>query len=329
MKNLSEKVEKFNVGLRAKFSNFKSEFKRGLVLFLLPGIMIGVVLGARLFETGNLPQSFLKGSSVYITGVCEVGGKPRLPAFSLDQMTVTSINSEHVNGIITKTREYAECSKSTSTIDSLPYLKSIFQTPASSPELTAAFRDEPKKDLGSEVIDKEFKVTGICTNGSSGSNETLAEAIVVFKSANQDNSGRILFSGIVVGGAKNKGQQVVCDKLAITYSPYKEIVINEQTRIPEGEEDLRGKVVLVTSTCFPDERLEDKNKPKTEQVYYTFLDSPVKVISYKKDGSGKVILLTGISVEKKVAVVCDKNKYDIEVRSFTADMRINNGDSKR
>lgn len=319
MKNMNEQVEVY----KSKLSILMVSLKRGVLFYTIPGIVLGAGLGMRLFETGNVPGKFLKGASVYVTGLCQVNKKDRLPAFSLDQMTVTSVNDSTITGIITKTREYVECSKSSSTIDPLPYLKNVFQTPVAAPELTYAVREEPKKDLGTEIVDKEYKVTGICANGTTGSNETLADAVVVFKNVAQDTAGRVLMTGVITGASKIKGQQVVCDKMAISFSQHKETVVTEQTRIIEGEEDLRGKIVLVTSTCFPDERLEDKNKPKTEQVYYTFLDSPVKVISYKKDGSNRITHLTGISVEKRVAVVCDKTKYDIEVRSMTSDMRIN------
>lgn len=286
------------------------------LLFFSPvALVIGMAFGMRMFETGqvlNIAGRSLKGITVRVSGVCKIGDRDRLPALTDDQVTITSMNDKTVTGVVRKTREAISCNLSEIAIDSLPMLADFQNNPAPPPEVTPAKAPEAPA-WGLDLVNRIFKVSGPCQNTISGGTESLLDTLVVFTSAKKKSGsegGTIL--GVIRSEGRMKGTVIQCESTSISYEP---AVLEEpkpEVAVAPPEEDLRGKYIVVTSTCFPDHKFKEK---KDENLFYNFINEKIQVTDYQKV-NGKLEWLSGAFVGKGVMIECDSKRYPITWRLF-------------
>lgn len=285
------------------------------LLFFTPiGFVLGLGVGMRLFETGRVIPGMLKGSTIRISGVCLTDGKPRLPALADDQVTVTSIKNDILTGVIRKTREAITCDLSEIALDALPLIADLMQNPAPPPEITPAKIVEDTS-FGQDLINRTFKISGACQNTATGNQEALLDAVVVFTSAKkkEGQSGGTLLA-VVKSEGRSKGASIQCDSNLISYEPavLEESTSNVQVALPE--EDLKGKYIVITSTCFPDKRFK---KAGDDNLFFHMINDLVQVTDYQKV-DGKIEWLTGAHINKGSMIECDAKKYPITWRMYDA-----------
>lgn len=289
------------------------------VVIFPAGILLGWIIGVRSVEVGSGPSSYLKGGTVYITGVCKIGENDRLPALSNDQVTVTQITEKTLKGVIRKTRESVDCDRSIVAISPLPLLSQFANMPSAPTEISCYV--PPKKDtppnLGLEFINKTFKVSGVCVNLSTNNGEAFVDQVVAFTKAEQKETASgpsLSLSGIVKSEGKFKGVPVLCSKESITYEPA--VLTQEGVQeniLPQTEESLIGKQLVVTSTCFPDPLF--KKKGSEDQLFYPIINALVQVTKYKKL-NGKITYLAGALIDKGAMIECDDSRYPISWTMF-------------
>jgi len=303
------KMPSFNIKIPSP-SSLRASLLKGIirVLFYSPiGVVLALLIGMRAFETGALVS---KGSTVKITGVCQIAGKDRLPAFNEDQITVTKSDKLVLAGVIRKTREAVTCNIDSIAISSLPLLKDFKNNPTESLEL--ALPKAPEKENPTiPLSNRSLRVSGICLNLKTNSQETIVDQIMLTSSGKKIEGSE---DYAILGVIKDKQMPVQC---VLGSFNYEVVTISEKETQPVApvpqDEDINGKTFLVTSTCFPDDRV-----PKTknsDQLFYPLINAKVQITGYRYV-NGKIAWISGALIKKKTMIVCDESKYPIQMEIF-------------
>lgn len=290
------------------------------ILFFSPvGVCLALLFGMRAFEVGIVK---IKGSTVKVSGICQVDGKDRIPAFNEDQVTITKNSDGVLTGVVRKTREAISCNVDSVAIDSLPLLKDFNNNPQPVPELTIPVQKEEESPVLS-LTNKTLKISGICTNLKTNTSETFIDQIMLTSSGKKlDGSNEYVILGVI----KDKQIPVQCALGSFNWEYAKVEEKDSRGNSINKEEDITGKVFLVTSTCFPDDRL-----PKTknsDQLYYELFNSKIQITGYRYV-NGKIAWISGAFLKKKTMIVCDETKFPIHMELFDPSiMKLDNLDDE-
>lgn len=318
LKRLVEKIKNkslsiLNVGSVA-ISSAVSIMK---ILLVLTTIIISFMFGARMFETGNL--GLKKGSTVYISGVCLLNNEIREPALAEDQVKITSLNNGKISGVIRKTREAIVCDMNKVSIGTIPITQNIAKPLDEIPEAVPVQKD-PLKDEAMSLIKRTVNITGICQDRKTKNIQTFTDKIVDIVNVSRDPKTN---EYIVYGIRKDTNSAIKCGFNSIKYSTptntekqkEKHSSSKDVGKHKEVEKiDLRGEMILVTSTCFPDKRLSKYKKD--DVLFYPLVNSLVQVLDYTETKTGEIDTLTGVLVKQNAMITCDSKEYPIVYRKY-------------
>ena len=305
-------------------------------------LVLGFIIGARLHEVGYLANKLgkdYKGSTVYLSGLCNISGsnKPRLPAFAEDEVKVTSIDGERLLGIVRLTRESIECKLADVAIDKLPLLANLAKSPAAIPELQAPVIEKKDRPAYKDYEKKTLLMSGSCVNMKNEVLPAFTDETVDITSVDPSQECEDLF---VFTGIKKKDQEVVrCLSNSVKYEVFQEkalVADNSAPAVQEGPVSSVGEVILITGSCFPDQRT-NLNKKSKIRALYKLANTRVEVLEERLDKDGKISYLAGTVMDEPYRteqVVCDKTKipfiykdYDPEGMKLDSKISPENNDS--
>jgi len=320
LSNLKNRIPKLDMS-EVKEKGFKllALIRRFITLIILVSMFAGgFFIGARMHELGHLEGILgkdLKGSSVMVSGPCQVGGDERIPALAEDEVKVTSIQDGTLVGVVRKTREVVTCDLSKIAIDKLPLLANIGKTPAKIPELKEMTKTSKEVAPYKMLENKVLLVSGSCRNQLDAKELppfTDERVDVTSVEASKENSQIFLISGI----RRSDKVALVCSSKAIKYSltDGSEPVAVGQIKVPVS---FKGKIITVTSRCVPDPRIvpTPRGSDGRKMAFFRLVNSPVQVIeeTIKDD---RLVKFTGTIVDKKIdkaaygqMTICDESVY--------------------
>ena len=299
---------------------------RILMLIAFNPITVGAVMfvvGARLHETGRLDGVWgkdLKGATVKISGPCTVGDKPRLPTLAEDEVIVTMIENDMLLGVVRKTRELVTCKLSETSRSLLPFTWDLLKAPQAIPELT----------LPNEVVDKvpDYKslekktllMSGVCESleGKLLPGFTDEKIDVTSVEPNKEDPSKFILLGV-----KKTDQNLIrCQSSNIKYEEFREVAKNKDAidaseKVTDGGSSFVGETLVVTGTCFPDERTK-VNKAK-RYLFYKLANTKLQVLEETLDSSGKLKKFTATALAGEFlgnAIVCDKARFPFIYQVF-------------
>jgi hypothetical protein len=288
-----------------------------IIIVLIIGLSIGFLVGARLFETGNVGKvgSSLKGTTVKVTGPCRTDGEIRNPALAEDEVKIVSIDEKLMIGVLRGTRETVECDLDRTAIDYLPLLKDLNHSPSEIPELKR--NEVVKNDSELDQLKKRtIKVSGTCEDSQGLEMQPLIDQsidVINLERLSTDHA-VIKISGIM----KKTKASVTCLSKNIKYSILDN---NGDVQVIQGQltpvkKDLVNSVILITSTCFPDKRLPQTKNSKI--LFYPVINAKLQVTQNSFDEDGKLVYVAGALIGTGAMVECDTNKYPISWVSYDA-----------
>jgi len=325
-----EKLKKILNDVKARVLSLLSSFGDIISLaikaiILVVAVTFSFLIGARKYETGGF--GVVRGSTVSVSGICNLDGEPRFPALAEDQVKVTSVDEDGFAGVVRRTREHVVCLNKDVAVDSLPLLKDFTKTPEDIPVLAVVEKD-PVKDEVMSLVKKTLMITGSCKD-QAGTVEVFTDKIVDVVNANKDKqSGEYVIYGI----RKDNNSAIRCGFNSIKYSiPTPDQLVEKVSPViatedatnsvrelrdtdSERNEDLRGQTILVSSTCFPDPKLAKLKKD--DVLFYPLVNALVQVLDYKKDSKGNLENLTGVFIKRNAMIVCDSKKYPIVFKKY-------------
>lgn len=291
---------------------------KSIALFLRKVLIVAIVIawgplcfivGARLYEVGKVVG--VKGSTVFVSGVCKTKGGFERQDLVRDQMVVSSVSEEMISGVLRKTREIIECEKDKVSIDHFPFLADWNKGLIPVQELTEFV--PPKKVASAEdlsykqYMNKDLSVTGLCTNKANQALDPFKDKMVsVINVKKSKEDGSLYFYGIT-----DDKEYVVCPEQEIKFS-----VVQSSSSAPsmEGMDPIylekqlpsfAGKTAYISGLCFPDKRYYDKIGRKNAGVnFYQLTDTLVavtedKVLEDESSAEGyRVVKLAGIIKDK-------------------------------
>jgi hypothetical protein len=285
------------------------------VLMLLFGLSLGFGVGARMFETGQLPGGMVnnKGASVKISGPCRVEGEIRKPALAEDEVKIVSIDDHVLVGVVRATRETVECDLKTTAIDHLPLLKDIGKTPAEIPSIRP-FEPTRIDNEVAELRHRTIKASGICDDRAGTQLPPFVDQNIDVIDVQRTDADKtiIRISGIL----RKTGASVNCTNKGIRYSIIDTPIAQAPSAVVAIAEkrDLVGDIILITSTCFPDKRLPTSRKSKV--VFYPLVNARLQVTQSIFDDEGKLTYVAGAIIENGSMVECDSNRYPITYKRY-------------
>lgn len=293
------------------------------VTMILVGTALGFLVGARLHETGNLAGMLgkdFKGATVYLSGLCNISGsnKPRLPAFAEDEVKVTSIDGEKMLGIVRLTRESIECKLSDVAIDKLPLLANLAKSPAKVPELMAPIEEKKTRSPFKDLEKKTLVMSGSCLNMKNEVLPAFTDEKVDVTSVDAAADNEELF---VITGIKKSDREVVrCLSNAVKYELFQEKapVAVDGTTVAAGPTSSVGEVLLITGSCFPDQRT-NLNKRSKIRALYKLANTRVEILEEKLDKDGKITYLSGTVMDEPYRteqIVCDRTKIPFIYKEY-------------
>lgn len=199
---------------------FVKNLIKKFVITLLPVItlLLGFFLGARMHETGFLAGKLgkdLKNATVFLSGKCMVNGKERIPALLEDQVKITSLSDDKIEGVVRATRERVICSLSEISTDSLPLLSDIMKAPSKKPEITAPVIVEEEQPDYMKYKNQRLLVSGSCVSVDDQPIPTFTdEKIDVSDIIPQENNKKEFK---LIGTKRSDKLQIKCLSNAISY----------------------------------------------------------------------------------------------------------------
>ena len=299
----------------------------------LVGLAIGFLIGGRMHETGHLAGMLgkdFKGSTVFLSGVCSTDGEPRLPAFAEDEVKVTSIDGEKLLGVVRLTREHIECKLSDIAIDKLPLLSNLAKSPAVIPELKQQEKEVKQRPAFKDLEKKTIILSGSCVSDKNEAIPPFTDEKVDVTSADQSQENKELF---VLTGIKKSDKQVVrCLSNAIKYEMFVPETPKQQEEAAKVAEEKNksqvGEIILITGSCFPDERT-NLNKKSKSRALYKLANTRVEVLEDKVDPTtGRLSYVAGTVLDdpyKTEQIVCDRSKIPFGVKDYDPEgMKLDN-----
>jgi hypothetical protein len=289
-----------------KIAQFLKKILRVVFGNPIPWVILTAFVFGRFYELGYFG---MKGTTVRVTGVCaDFYDNPR-SNLAEDQIVVSSISQESLEGIIRKTREYVKCDLSRISIDRVGAIKELvnFNATISIPEITKMIIKEVSVSNFTQYINKDLIVSGTCMDPKS--NKILEPFIrqtisVTNVKTSEENSNVAYFYGV-----RGDKQSVVCDTQDITYEIVGSTNILASKDVKETIKDidplsvsLVGQKVFLTALCFPDFRVYRALGTKPKIKNYNLQKTPVEVIEEERDASGKVIKIVGSVLAKSVRI---------------------------
>lgn len=330
LSNLKNRIPKMDMsGVKEKGSKLLALIKRFIILILLVSMFAGgFFIGARMHELGHLEGVLgkdLKGSSVMVSGPCQVGEDERIPALAEDEVKVTSIQDGMLVGVVRRTREVVTCDLAKIAIDKLPLLSNIGKTPAEIPELKEMTRISKEVAPYKMLENKVLLISGSCRNQLDAKELppfTDEKVDVTSVEASKENNQIFLISGI----RRSDKVALVCSSKAIKYSltDGSEPVAVEPIKVPVS---FKGKIITVTSRCVPDPRIvpAPRGSDGRKMAFFRLVNSPVQVIeeTIKND---RLVKFTGTIVDKKIdkaaygqMTVCDESVYPMTYELYDSE----------
>lgn len=301
-------------------------------LLLWNPITIGalmLIVGARIHETGRLAGYFgkdYKGATVLLSsGTCTINGKPSTIGLALDQVIVTYIDAEHIEGILRKTRDVVSCKSSETVIDTLSLADLLGRDNDKIPEfmLPKVVEQEPAYKA---LEKKTLLMSGSCVdlNGKTLPAFTDEKVDVTSVVGSKENPEVFTLTGILKRDNKEP-TPVSCLSTAIKYTEYnaagpKQAAGMELNIADNQKKSYVGDILIITGTCFPDERTKI-NKTK-RYAFYKLANSKVQVLEHDLTKDGQINRLVGIAMDDEFrgdALYCDRAKFPFTFKEFDED----------
>jgi hypothetical protein len=304
-----------------------------LKLVIWNPITIGALMfliGARVHETGRLAGHFgkdYKGATVRLSsGSCMLKGKPRQLALVQDQVKITYIDAEKIQAVILKTREVVDCKTSEAVIDTLALQDLLGKENQAIPELMAQNEVVERVPEYKSLEKKTLIMSGSCVDLNEKVLPAFTDEKVDVTSVIGDKENPEVFT--LTGILKRPDvapQPVRCLSTAIKYSEYNTVAAKQiegmDLNIAETQaKSYVGEVLIITGTCFPDERTKI-NKTK-KYAFYKLANSKVQVLEHDMTKEGKINRLVGIALDDQFrgdALYCDKVKFPFTFKEFDED----------
>jgi hypothetical protein len=291
----------------------------GFFIFFNPLLMItlGFIVGGRLYEGGFLG---IKGTTVWVSGVCETRDGIVRDDLAQDQAIVSSVDNESIKIMLRKTRDSLVCKYSDVTIDRWGPLDDFFKPKVTIPELKKMDKTKMVKDDYSKYENKKLLVSGLCTDSSNQKLPPFRDKVVDITNVKQSSLDPSIhyFTGI-----RDDDVAVVCNTKDITYDFYYEdnSSFNKEEEIPTN----KGKTVFITGLCFPDKAIYDKIGSKNYLPFYDMQKLPVEVTEDKYGKKeGRIVALRGSILDKNIykgksifghKIVCDEKDGPLNISS--------------
>lgn len=284
------------------------------------------VLGARMHETGYLAGVLgkdLRGASVTVSGSCTINGKLRVPTLAEDQIKITYVDGEKIQGVVRKTRELVDCKLSDIAIDKIPLLAHFGKSPAAIPELVAMENKEAKTPDFKQLEKKTLVMTGSCVDldGKTLPAFTDEKVDVTFVEAAKDSEDLFVLTGI----KKADRQYVKCLSNSIKYEVFVPVVakVNADGSVIDDNSQrpsYLGEMLLITGNCYPDVRTR-VNKVKG-YLFYKLANTRVQVLEEefgKDDKLTKIIATIMDGAHIGETAVCQKSKFPFIYKEYDPD----------
>ena len=287
----------------------------------IPWVILTAVVFGRFYELGYFG---MKGSTVLVSGVCEdFDGYPRTN-IAQDQIVVSSIEDNHLEGVLRRTREYVKCPLNRISIDRVGTIRDLFKWDSliPLPEISKLDKSMYEKKSYEMYLNKDILVSGTCMNPQNNKlMEPFREKVISVTNIkdSKENPGQVYFYGV-----REDNVPLVCDSQDITYKlvSRKAMAAAQQEKMNDTIEDIPvsyiGQKVFVTAICIPDMRAYRISGRKPRLNVYNLQKTPVEVIEEEIDvTTGKVRKLVGSVLAKSVvkdgkviSVLGDKIKCD-------------------
>lgn len=323
--------------MREKAGVFGQVIKKfAIIIGLFAMLIVGFVVGARMHELGALNgvgDKTLKGATVSISGPCLVDGEERYPALAEDEVKITFIESNKIEGVVRKTREVVSCDLSKVAIDTLPLLTNILKVPSAIPEITLAEKRQ-KTPMYKSLENKVLLVSGSCRSQVEGKElpPFTDEKIDVTR---VEPSTEIKDEFVIMGIRRSDKLAIACPSRAIKYATTSGIdPIVPEVKIPVS---FVNKIITVSSKCTPDPRIPTPRGSDGRKVsFYRLTNSPVQVIEEVLVDE-KLVKFTASIVDKKMKeafgqmIVCDASVFPLtyEIAKEEEDVKLESVNSNK
>lgn len=287
----------------------------------------GFAIGARFFETGNLPASKLRGGTFFATGECQSPRTHRNVTLAEDELKISYSDELKFMGVIRRTKDLVECERGRILLDPLPPLANFMTRPTKIPETLTLASNEIDAEV-SAVLHKRLLASGTCSNQEGKPQSPFMDEQIEVISATSEE-GLIKISVI----RRSDKAALECTSKTLKYRVLTDAEIEATDRsktafhdnkqkieIPIEKETFVDKVVLITSTCFPDPRVP-KTQRTSKVVFYNLINSKVQVTEEEREpASNRLVKLFGVALDNKGdRVFCDEAKFHISARELDSD----------
>jgi hypothetical protein len=301
--------ENTKLGKFKKFSRFmEGIFKKILFWVFWNPLLIGAlcfIVGARLFETGFYLS---KGANVRISGKCMTEKQVLRTDLVQDQIIVSKINNDVVEGVLRKTREFVSCKTDDVALDVIGPIADLFKKNIDdTPALTKVIFEEKRVFEFENLKNKELSISGTCRNVKNETLDPFMKRIVTVTNVKESTVDKGAF---YIYGIRDDKVSLVCDSKDISY----EIVdtktkdlMQQSAESVAGELDnsLVGQKVFISGICFPDARAYKGTGSKPMIPAYNMTKTGVEVIEEKRDEKGQLLQLAGSIISKQVSKLRD------------------------
>lgn len=335
-KSMKDRVSGLKSKANSGFSMLLVLLKKMIKLLIIIGLpILMLVIGSRLHETGALAGKLgktYKGSTVMMSsGSCKTAdGEPRIPSLVKDQVVISYIDDKVVKALIRKTREAIECDVNEVVLDRLSIADLLGQKNEAIPELQMPVAMKKEDPEYKKLEKKTLLMSGSCTDLDGNTLPSfIDEPVDVTSTEAYKEKNTYLLIGIL----KKTKTAVKCLGSSIKYSDI--MVADEKV---EGEIDRQGlnktvsyvgKTLLITGTCYPDERTR-VNKTK-KYVFYKLVNAKIQVLEHDVPVDGIINKVVGISQEREHfgdSIYCDRARFPFNVIEFDEDsMKLDKGSS--
>lgn len=293
----------------------------------LIGTILGLLVGARMYETGNTVKigRDLKGSTVYVSGPCLTNGKYRVPALTEDEVKITGYDKDgNVIGVIRKTREVVSCNKLITVFDSLPLLNKITQSPVVPPDIELQKNDSQPSAIDMEIkglAKKTIKASGVCVSSQGDEMPAFIDKYLDVVNVEKDGEEKYIISAV----QREDNRTIRCSSSSLKYSvvdKVPELQKVESPSLPSRRTDFRDQIILVTSTCYPNKRVPQTKR--TNAMFFNLTNAKVQVIENRFDEeknemaylSGALIDMDSDSPVNGIMIECERDKFPIRFKEF-------------
>lgn len=300
-----------------------------------------LIIGARIHETGKLAGYFgkdYKGATVRVSSAtCLINGKVAPMGVAQDQVIVTYVDAEKIEGVIRKTRDKISCKTSETVISTLALsdllgreddLVPDYKLPVAVVAHIPAYKMLEKKTLlmSGSCLDLDGKSIPAFTD-----EKVDVTSVVGIKGEDgQESDTEFTLTGIM--NRTDKAPQTLrCLSSSIKYSEYqvaKKGVDGMDLNLAQTQaKSYVGEILVITGTCFPDERTKI-NKTK-KYAFYKLANSKIQILEHDMTKEGKINRLVGIALDEQFrgdAIYCDRVKFPFTFKEYDEDsMKLEKG----